>query len=38
MSENIEKYVTRKVYKGTNSKIAQKFVDVGLEKLRACIN
>jgi len=38
MSENIEKYITRKVYKGTSSKIAQKFVDAGLEKLRSCIN
>jgi heterodisulfide reductase subunit C len=38
MSENIEKYIKRKVYKGTSSKISQKFVDAGLEKLRACIN
>ncbi len=38
MSDNIEKYIRRKVYKGTSSRIAQKFVDAGLEKLRACIN
>ena len=38
MSENVEKYLKKKVYKSTNSKIAQKFVDAGLEKLRACIN
>jgi len=38
MSENVEKYIKRKVYKATNSRIAQKFVDVGLEKIRACIN
>ena len=38
MSDNIEKYIKRKVYKSTSSRIAQKFVDAGLEKLRACIN
>ncbi len=38
MSENVEKYIKRKVYKSTSSRIAQKFVDAGLEKLRACIN
>jgi len=38
MSENVEKYIKRKVYKSTSSKIAQKFVDAGLEQLRACIN
>jgi heterodisulfide reductase subunit C len=38
MSENVEKYLKKKVYKTTSSKIAQKFVDAGLEKLRACIN
>jgi len=38
MSENVEKYLKKKVYKSTNSKLAQKFVDAGLEKLRACIN
>jgi len=38
MSENIEKYIKRKVYKSTSSRIAQKFVDAGLEKIRACIN
>jgi heterodisulfide reductase subunit C len=38
MSDNVEKYIKRKVYKGTSSRIAQKFVDAGLEKIRACIN
>ncbi len=38
MSENVEKYIKRKVFKDFNSKIAQKFVDAGLEKIRACIN
>jgi len=38
MNENIEKYIQRKVYKSTGSRITQKFVDAGLEKLRACIN
>ena len=38
MSENVEKYLKKKVYKETSSKISQKFVDAGLEKLRACIN
>jgi heterodisulfide reductase subunit C len=38
MSENVEKFIKRKVYKTTDSKITQKFVDAGLEKLRACIN
>ncbi len=38
MSDNVEKYIKRKVYKSTSSRIAQKFVDAGLEKLRACIN
>jgi heterodisulfide reductase subunit C len=38
MSDNVEKYIKRKVYKATSSKIAKKFVDAGLEKLRACIN
>lgn len=38
MSDNVEKYIRRKVYKSTSSRIAQKFVDAGLEKLRACIN
>ena len=35
---NRQKYLKKKVYKSTNSKLAQKFVDAGLEKLRACIN
>ncbi|MGV9172456.1 MAG: CoB--CoM heterodisulfide reductase subunit C [Promethearchaeia archaeon] len=34
MSENIK----RKVFKGMNTKISDKFVEAGLEKLRACIN
>lgn len=38
MSENVEKYIKRKVSKGLSTKIAEKFVDVGLEKIRACIN
>ena len=38
MSENVEKYIKRKVYKKENSRIAQKFVDAGLEKIRSCIN
>jgi heterodisulfide reductase subunit C len=38
MSDNVEKYIKRKVYKDTSSKITQKFVDAGLEKIRACIN
>jgi len=38
MSENIEKYIKRKVHKGSSSKIAQKFVDAKLEKIRSCIN
>ncbi len=38
MSDNVEKYIKRKVFKGTSSKIDQKFIDAGLEKIRACIN
>jgi heterodisulfide reductase subunit C len=38
MRDNVEKYIKRKVYKDTSSKITQKFVDAGLEKIRACIN
>lgn len=38
MTNNIEKYITRKVFRSTNSKIEQKFVNAGLEKIRACIN
>lgn len=38
MSDNVEKYIKRKVYKGSSTKIADKFVDAGLEKIRACIN
>jgi len=38
MSDNVEKYIKRKVYEKENSRIAQKFVDAGLEKIRSCIN
>jgi len=38
MSENVEKYIKRKVHKDLNTRIAQKFVDAGLEEIRACIN
>ncbi|MFX1259035.1 MAG: CoB--CoM heterodisulfide reductase subunit C [Promethearchaeota archaeon] len=38
MSDNVEKYIKRETFKKTSSKIAQKFVDAGLEKIRACIN
>ncbi|MFX0017591.1 MAG: CoB--CoM heterodisulfide reductase subunit C [Promethearchaeota archaeon] len=38
MSENVNKYIKRKVYKKTSSRIAQKFVEAGLEEIRACIN
>jgi heterodisulfide reductase subunit C len=38
MSENVEKYIKRKVHKGMSTKISQKFIDAGLEKIRACIN
>jgi len=38
MSDNVEKYIKRKVFKGLSSEIAKKFVDAGLEKIRACIN
>lgn len=38
MNENIQKYIKRKVYKSTDSSIAQKFVDAGFERIRSCIN
>ncbi len=38
MSDNVEKYIKRNVNKGINSRIAQKFVDAGLEVMRSCIN
>jgi heterodisulfide reductase subunit C len=38
MSENKEKYLKRGVYTGINSAISNKFVDAGLEVIRACIN
>jgi heterodisulfide reductase subunit C len=38
MSENVKKYIKRDVHKGLSTKISQKFIDAGLEKIRACIN
>lgn len=38
MSDNVKKYISRKIYKTFNPKIAQKFVDAGLGQIRACIN
>ncbi|MBN1800004.1 MAG: CoB--CoM heterodisulfide reductase subunit C [Candidatus Lokiarchaeota archaeon] len=38
MSSNKEKYIKRKVFKNTNSRISDKFVDAGLEEIRSCIN
>jgi len=38
MSDNIEKYIKRKITKPLNARIAEKFVEAGLEKIRACIN
>ena len=38
MNDNVEKYIKRKVYRGTSSRISQKFVDAGLEKILSCIN
>lgn len=38
MSENVEKYIKRDVHKGLSTRISEKFVEAGLEKLRACIN
>jgi heterodisulfide reductase subunit C len=38
MSDNIEKYVERKVFRGTSDRISKKFAEAGLEKIRACIN
>lgn len=38
MSDNVEKYIERKTYKKPSDKISEKFVDAGLEKIRACIN
>ena len=38
MSSNKEKYIKRKTFKGVNSKIVDKFVEAGLEQIRACIN
>ncbi len=37
MSDNIEKYIKRKQFKNINSRIAEKFVAAGLEKIRSCI-
>lgn len=38
MSDNVEKYIRRKVFKEMSSEISEKFADAGLEKIRACIN
>jgi heterodisulfide reductase subunit C len=38
MSDNIEKYIKRKTFDHISNKISKKFVDAGLEKIRACIN
>jgi heterodisulfide reductase subunit C len=38
LSDNREKYIRRKVFKSINSRIEQKFIDAGLEKIRSCIN
>ena len=38
MSDNVEKYIKRKTPKPLNARIAEKFVEAGLEKIRACIN
>lgn len=38
MSNNVEKYIKRRDKKSINSRIAERFVDAGLEKIRACIN
>ena len=38
MSDNVEKYIKRKTTKPLNARIAEKFVEAGLEKIRACIN
>ncbi|MBD3254407.1 MAG: CoB--CoM heterodisulfide reductase subunit C [Candidatus Lokiarchaeota archaeon] len=38
MSDNVEKYIKRPKGKSISSEISQKFVDAGLEKIRACIN
>jgi heterodisulfide reductase subunit C len=38
MSDNVEKYIKRKAGKPITTRISQKFVDAGLEEIRACIN
>ena len=38
MSENVKKYIKRGTHKELNPKIAQKFAEAGLERIRACIN
>ncbi|TFG00067.1 MAG: CoB--CoM heterodisulfide reductase subunit C [Promethearchaeota archaeon] len=38
MSDNVEKYVKRKVFRGTSDRISKKFAEAGLEKIRSCIN
>ncbi|MHA1149716.1 MAG: hypothetical protein ACTSR8_15885 [Promethearchaeota archaeon] len=37
MSDNVKKYIKRKT-KTLTPTIAEKFVEAGLEKIRACIN
>ncbi len=38
MNENPEKYLKKDICKNINNKISKKFVEVGLEKILACIN
>lgn len=38
MSDNVDKYIERDTKQGITSKISEKFVDAGLEQIRACIN
>lgn len=38
MTDNKEKYLKRPAFRGINTKIADRFVEAGLEQLRACIN
>ncbi|MHA1490160.1 MAG: CoB--CoM heterodisulfide reductase subunit C [Promethearchaeota archaeon] len=38
MSDNIEKYIKRDVFKSMSTRISEKFIEAGFEKLRSCIN
>ena len=38
MSDNVQKYIRREQFKDINSRIADKFVKAGLEKIRSCIS